>query len=261
MQKLIEIMEKLRDPVSGCPWDREQTFASISRHTIEEAYEVADAIHRGSMDELKDELGDLLFQVVFYTQMAREQALFDFADVLESICSKMIRRHPHVFAEEKIDTAAQQSEAWERHKAEERNSRGDNEKLPGQLDGVAQALPALVRSIKLQKRAAEVGFDWPDIQGPLEKIKEELEEVQHEISSEGSHERLEAEIGDLLFSCVNLSRHAKVDAETALGRANQSFEARYRAMEAMLKDRGQNMDDLGLDEMELLWQQAKMDQK
>ncbi len=258
MQKLIEIMEQLRDPVAGCPWDREQTFATISRHTIEEAYEVADAIQRDAMDELKDELGDLLFQVAFYTQMAREQSLFDFADVLESICAKMIRRHPHVFANEKIDTADQQTVAWERLKAEERNRGSNNEKLTGQLDGVAQALPALMRSTKLQKRAADVGFDWHDIQGPLDKIREELEEVEAEISSADSQERLEAEIGDLLFSCVNLARHAKVDAETALRRANQSFETRYQAMESMLRDKGQKMQELSLSEMEELWQQAKL---
>jgi MazG family protein len=257
MQKLIEIMEQLRDPVSGCPWDREQTFASISRHTIEEAYEVADAIQRESMDELKDELGDLLFQVAFYTQMARERSLFDFADVLESICNKMIRRHPHVFADEKIETADQQSEAWEKHKADERSGKSSVE-VSGQLDGVAQALPALMRSTKLQKRAADVGFDWPDIQGPIEKIREELEEVQAEIGSADSQERLEAEIGDLLFSCVNLARHAKVDAETALRRANQTFESRYRAMESMLRAKQQKMQELGLEEMEELWQQAKL---
>lgn len=257
MQKLIAIMEQLRDPVSGCPWDREQTFASISRHTIEEAYEVADAIQRGAMDELKDELGDLLFQVAFYTQMAREQSLFDFADVLESICTKMIRRHPHVFADEEIETADQQSEAWEKHKAEERSGKNSAE-LSGQLDGVAQALPALVRSTKLQKRAADVGFDWPNIQGPIDKIREELGEVQAEISSADSHARLEAEIGDLLFSCVNLARHAKVDAETALRRSNQSFETRYRAMESMLSDKGKKMQELELEEMEELWQQAKL---
>ncbi len=258
MQQLLDIMERLRDPVSGCPWDREQTFATISRHTIEEAYEVADAIQRNDMTELKDELGDLLFQVAFYTQMARERSLFDFADVVDAICTKMIRRHPHVFADEQVDTAEQQTEAWERHKAVERNGKGD---CAGQLDGVAQALPALVRSTKLQKRAAEVGFDWPDIAGPLDKIQEELGEVRAEIEAGDSKERLEAEIGDLLFSCVNLARHARVDAEAALRRANQTFETRYRAMEAMLGAEGRRMEELDLDEMEGLWQRAKADLK
>lgn len=261
MHRLIDIMERLRDPVSGCPWDREQTFDSISRHTIEEAYEVADAIQRDAMDELRDELGDLLFQVVFYAQMARERSLFDFPDVVESICSKMVRRHPHVFADEKIDTSEQQTQAWERHKADERSSKSDAEGPPGQMDGVAQALPALTRSTKLQRRAAEVGFDWPDIHGPMEKIREELEEVRAEIAAVGGRDRLEAEIGDLLFSCVNLARHARVDAEAALRRANQTFETRFRAMEAVLRAEGRRMAELELDEMERLWQQAKLDSR
>jgi ATP diphosphatase len=210
------------------------------------------------MEELRDELGDLLFQVAFYTQMAREQSLFDFEDVVESICAKMIRRHPHVFADEKIDSADQQSQAWEKHKLDERNNRTNNEKTPGQLEGVAQALPALMRSTKLQKRAADVGFDWPDIHGPLEKIEEELAEVRAEISDDGEKDRLEAEIGDLLFSCVNLARHAKVDPETALRRANRTFETRYQAMEEMLRAKGKQMQELELDEMEQLWQQAKV---
>ncbi len=258
MQQLIEIMQRLRDPVTGCPWDREQTFASISRHTIEEAYEVADAIQRNAMEELKDELGDLLFQVVFYTQMAGERSLFSFQDVVDAICAKMIRRHPHVFADERIDDADQQTQAWERHKADERNSKNNNGKIAGQLDGVAHALPSLVRSTKLQKRAAEIGFDWPDISGPMEKIEEELGEVRDEIAMAGGEDRLEAEIGDLLFSCVNLARHARVDAETALRRANHRFEKWFQAMESALRADGRKMDDLDLDEMELLWQQAKM---
>ncbi len=257
MQKLIEIMGRLRDPVSGCPWDREQTFASIARHTIEEAYEVADAIQRNAMDGLKDELGDLLFQVVFYAQMAQEQSLFDFSEVVESICSKMLRRHPHVFADEKIDTADQQTRAWEQHKAVERSRKKNNGEFVGQLDDIALALPALIRATKLQKRASEVGFDWPDIEGPLEKIKEELDEVKTEIRIAGDKSRLEAEIGDLLFSCVNLARHAEVDAETALRSANRTFETRYRIMESMLRASDKTMGDLNLDEMEVLWQRAK----
>ncbi len=260
MQKLIEIMERLRDPDSGCPWDREQTFTSISRYTIEEAYEVADAIQREAMDELRGELGDLLFQVVFYTQMAREKSLFDFDDVVESICTKMIRRHPHVFADDKIDTADQQSQAWERHKAEERRQKERVNEAKGQLDGIAQALPALVRSGKLQKRAADEGFDWPDISGPLEKVKEELAEVRAELDSGGDRDRIEAEIGDLLFSCVNLARHADVDAESALRRANKTFEYRYMAMEALLAAEGRQMSELGLEEMELLWCRAKAEE-
>jgi nucleoside triphosphate diphosphatase len=257
MHKLIQIMEQLRDPVSGCPWDREQTFASIARHTIEEAYEVADAIQREAMDELRDELGDLLFQVVFYTQMAREESLFDFDDVVNSICAKMIRRHPHVFADEKIDSADQQTKAWDRHKSQERSRKDDVEGVVGQLDGVAHALPALVRAGKLQKRAAEVGFDWPDIQGPMDKVREELAEVKAELDAGGDRGRLEAEIGDLLFSCVNLARHAGVDAESSLRRANSTFEHRYRVMESLLAAEGQLMDELDLEAMELLWRRAK----
>ena len=257
MQRLIQIMERLRDPDSGCPWDRQQTFASISRHTIEEAYEVADAIQREAMDELRDELGDLLFQVVFYSQMAREQSLFDFDDVVDSICTKMTRRHPHVFGDEKIATAEQQSRAWERHKSQERSRKQGIEGVAGQLDGVAAALPALVRAGKLQKRAAEVGFDWPDILGPIDKVREELAEVRAELDAGGDQGRLQAEIGDLLFSCVNLARHAGVDAESALRMANLTFERRYRAMEVILAAEGRSMDELDLDAMELLWRKAK----
>ncbi len=257
MQQLIQIMERLRDPDSGCPWDRQQTFVSISRHTIEEAYEVADAIQREDMDELRDELGDLLFQVVFYTQMAREQALFDFDDVVDAICAKMIRRHPHVFGGEKIATAHQQSLAWERHKSEERSRKQVIDGVVGQLDGVAHALPALIRAGKLQKRAAEVGFDWPDILGPIDKVREELAEVKAELDAGEDRRRLQAEIGDLLFSCVNLARHAGVDAESALRLANTTFERRYQAMEAMLTAEGKSMDELDPDTMELLWRKAK----
>jgi nucleoside triphosphate diphosphatase len=257
MQKLIEIMERLRDPESGCPWDREQTFASISRHTIEEAYEVADAIQRGAMDELQDELGDLLFQVVFYTQMAREESLFDFNDVVNSICNKMIRRHPHVFADEKIENAAEQSQAWERHKAEERRRKAEAGEAASQLDGVAHSMPALIRSGKLQKRAGDVGFDWPDIQGPIAKVKEELDEVTAELGVPDNQQRLESEIGDLLFACVNLARHASIDPESALRQANASFERRYRLMESMLAVDGSRMEELDLEAMELLWSRAK----
>ncbi len=261
MQRLIEIMQRLRDPDTGCPWDREQTFSTIARHTIEEAYEVADAIQREAMDELRDELGDLLFQVVFYTQMAREQSLFDFDDVVHSICTKMIRRHPHVFADEKIDSAAEQSMAWERHKSEERRRKGEIEGPASQLDGVAHSMPALIRAGKLQKRAADVGFDWPDIEGPIAKVQEELAEVRAELEVENNQERLQAEIGDLLFACVNLARHARVDPESSLRLANQTFERRYRSMERMLAAEGQQMEELDLEAMEQLWVRAKAEER
>ncbi|MCP3672794.1 MAG: nucleoside triphosphate pyrophosphohydrolase [Gammaproteobacteria bacterium] len=261
MQKLIEIMQRLRDPDTGCPWDREQTFSTIARHTIEEAYEVADAIQREAMDELRDELGDLLFQVVFYTQMAREQSLFDFDDVVHSICTKMIRRHPHVFADEKIESADEQSRAWERHKSEERRRKGGTERPASQLDGVAHSMPALIRAGKLQKRAADVGFDWPDIEGPIAKVTEELAEVRAELGVENNQERLEAEIGDLLFACVNLARHAQVDPESSLRLANLTFERRYRAMEQMLATEGRQMSQLDLEAMEQLWVRAKAEER
>jgi len=261
MQKLIEIMERLRDPVTGCPWDREQTFATLSRYTIEEAYEVADAIQRESMDDLRDELGDLLFQVVFYTQMAREKSLFDFDDVVHSICTKMLRRHPHVFADETIDSAEEQTRAWEKHKQEERRNKGDVGGVGSQLDGVATAMPALSRAGKLQKRAAEVGFDWPDIEGPIAKVKEELAEVRVELDDGEDQGRLQAEIGDLLFACVNLARHAGADPESSLRQANASFERRYRVMEALLTTDGRKMKELALEAMEQLWSQAKAEEK
>lgn len=260
MQKLIEIMERLRDPDTGCPWDREQTFSTIARHTIEEAYEVADAIRRESMDELRDELGDLLFQVVFYAQMAREESLFDFDDVVQSICSKMIRRHPHVFADEKIESADEQSMAWERLKSEERRRKQGNGEPESQLDGVAHSMPALIRAGKLQKRAADVGFDWPDIDGPIAKVKEELAEVKAELDAGEEIERIEAEMGDLLFACVNLARHAHIDPESALRVANGTFERRYRAMEKMLAAEGQQMTELNLDAKERLWNRVKAEE-
>lgn len=253
-------MERLRDPDTGCPWDREQTFTTISRYTIEEAYEVADAIQREAMDDLRDELGDLLFQVVFYTQMAREQSLFDFDDVVHSICTKMIRRHPHVFADEKIDNADEQSRAWERHKHEERRRKGDISEPVSQLDGVAHSMPALIRAGKLQKRAADVGFDWPDIEGPIAKVKEELAEVKAELDEGDNRNRLEAEIGDLLFACVNLARHAHIDPESSLCLANGTFERRYRAMEKMLAAEKQQMSELDLEAMEQLWDRAKAEE-
>ncbi len=261
MQKLIEIMQRLRDPDTGCPWDREQSFSTIARHTIEEAYEVADAIQREAMDELRDELGDLLFQVVFYTQMAREQSLFDFDDVVHSICTKMIRRHPHVFADEKIESADEQSRAWERHKSEERRRKGETKGPASQLDGVAHSMPALIRAGKLQRRAADVGFDWPDIEGPMAKVTEELAEVRAELGVENNRERLEAEIGDLLFACVNLARHVQVDPESSLRLANLTFERRYRAMEQMLAAEGQHMNQLDLEAMEQLWLRAKAEER
>jgi nucleoside triphosphate diphosphatase len=237
---LVEIMARLRDPETGCPWDVEQTFETIAPYTIEEAYEVADACARGDMAALKDELGDLLLQTVFHSQIAHERDAFSLNDVITSICDKMIRRHPHVF--ESRDMPAD----WEGIKAAER-SKGDDASA---LGGVALALPALLRAEKLQKRAARTGFDWPDEQGPLAKISEEIDEVKSAPSDETRSE----EIGDLLFAVVNWARHLKVDPEAALRNANAKFEARFRAIEMA---GGEKFAALSLDEKEALWTQVK----
>ncbi len=260
MRQLIEIMARLRDPEKGCPWDREQTFDTILPHTIEEAYEVADAIERGDMGELRDELGDLLFQVVFYAQMASEAGHFSFDDIVAGICEKMLRRHPHVFGEEVIEDAEQQTRAWEKLKASERAGKTDAAPA-GHLDGIAKALPALLRSAKLQRRAAQVGFDWPDASDVLHKIEEELEEVREELKQERDQQRVEEEIGDLLFACVNLARHTGVDAEAALRGANGKFERRFLSIEQALTARGQTLQGATLDEMEQLWNLAKEQEK
>ena len=232
IDELVDIMARLRDPERGCPWDVQQTFATIAPYTLEEAYEVADAIERGDMPELRDELGDLLFQVAFYTQMAREQQLFDFDAVHDAICDKMVRRHPHVFADARVADAEEQSHAWERFKAAERHGKGGE--AAGQLAGVARALPALVRAEKLQRRAAKVGFDWDDVTGVAEKVREELDELAQARSDGAPEARQAEELGDLLFSCVNLARHLGIDAEQALRGANEKFERRFGAMERLL---------------------------
>ncbi len=259
MQKLLDIMARLRDPASGCPWDREQTFATIAPHTIEEAYEVADAIERGEMGELKDELGDLLFQVVFYAQMAREEGAFDFEDVVGAISEKMLRRHPHVFADARIADVAEQSADWERHKAEERAARS-RDGAPSELEGVARALPALARAGKLQKRASKVGFDWPSEAGVLDKVAEELAEVRAELAKDREPNRVGEEMGDLLFSCVNLARHLGVDAETALRAANAKFEYRFRGMENSLLQKGRRLSELSSKAKDRLWEEIKREQ-
>lgn len=261
MQRLLEIMARLRDPATGCPWDREQTFATIAPHTIEEAYEVADAIRRGDLDELREELGDLLFQVVFYAQLASEEGAFDFQGVVEAITEKMLRRHPHVFAGAQVADVTEQRLAWERHKAQEREERSKwGEAIPSRLDGVAEALPALVRAGKLQQRAAEVGFDWPEISGVLDKLQEELVEVETELHAGAGQQRLQEEIGDLLFACVNLARHTGVNAETALRDANHKFTRRFRAIERTLAEAGRTIEQADLAEMDVLWELAKREQ-
>jgi ATP diphosphatase len=248
-------MARLRDPQGGCPWDLQQNFASIAPYTIEEAYEVADAIERGDMLELKDELGDLLLQVVFHARMAEEAGHFDLTAVEAAICDKMLRRHPHVFGDEFVDDAEQQTAAWETHKARERAAR--HGPRASALDGVARGLPALLRAEKLQRRAARVGFDWPDIRGVLGKLDEEVQELKAEVAAQSEPHRLLDEIGDLLFSVVNLARHLRVDAEGALRHANAKFERRFRAVEAELRAQGLSPETATLEQMDAAWNRIK----
>src|SRR5947209_18389108 len=221
IDRLLAIMTRLRDPAQGCPWDREQDFATIAPYTIEEAYEVADAIERGDMAALKDELGDLLFQVVFHARMAEELGLFGFDDVVEAIAEKMERRHPHVFGDVKIASVTAQNEAWEAHKAAERHASGGAESV---LDGVALALPALLRAAKISRRAARIGFDWPDAGPVMEKVLEEIAELRTEIERAAEPAALEEELGDILFAVANLARKLDIDPEEALRRATAKFE-------------------------------------
>jgi ATP diphosphatase len=262
IQDLIDIMARLRDPNGGCPWDVEQTFATIAPYTIEEAYEVADAIARNDMPALKDELGDLLFQVVFHARMAEEAGLFAFPDVVGAISDKMIRRHPHVFGTAKFENVAAQTEAWENMKAAERAAAGAPGAPPSVLDGLPAGLPALKQAEKLQKRAARVGFDWTEAKDILGKIQEELDEVRTEFEAEAqSTERLTDELGDLLFACVNLARKAGIDPGMALRGTNLKFDRRFRRVEALLRAAGKSPEGASLAEMEDLWVRAKQEER
>ena len=259
--KLLAIMAKLRDPNGGCPWDLDQTFRTIVRHTIEEAYEVADAIEHDDMESLKGELGDLLFQSVFYAQMAREAGTFTMAEVLTALNDKMIKRHPHVFGSVEISDAAEQTHAWERQKAEERAAAAAAKgQRPSALDGVTPGLPSLTRAEKLQNRAARVGFDWPEPVQVLDKITEETTEIRQALDTHAPKEAVAEEIGDLLFAIVNLARHLEIDSETALRAANRKFERRFRRVEAILAERGQEPAGSTLEEMEAAWTQAKREE-
>lgn len=260
MHRLLEIMARLRDPKGGCPWDLRQTYATIVPYTLEEAYEVADAIQRGDMRELRDELGDLLFQIVFYSQIASEEGHFEFNDVARGICDKMIRRHPHVFADAVFQDDEQLRESWEKTKAEERAGREENSET-SHLDGVARALPALIRAEKLQKRAARVGFDWADARGAFDKTREELAEIEAELDT-ADPDRLQDELGDLLFAMVNVVRLLGLDAEQTLSRANEKFERRFRAMESSLRAAGQpDMRELTLTQLDTAWERVKLDER
>ncbi|ULO24009.1 nucleoside triphosphate pyrophosphohydrolase [Methylocystis sp. SB2] len=256
--RLIEIMAALRTPGSGCPWDLEQDFRSIAPYTIEEAYEVADAIERNDLTELKDELGDLLLQVVFHARMAQEQAAFAFKDVVDAICDKLIRRHPHVFGDLQSLDADGVTTQWSAIKAREKAAK-EGAPPASLLDGVPLALPALTRALKLQQKASAVGFDWDDAQQVLGKIREETEEVAAELAAPGAKASpaLEEEIGDLLFVVANLARHAKVDPEQALRSANNKFERRFHHIERRLAEMGHSPEAASLDEMEALWVEAK----
>ncbi len=253
MPRLLEIMARLRDPQTGCPWDIEQSWDTIAPYTIEEAYEVADAIEREAWDELKGELGDLLLQVVYYTQMGTEEGRFTFAEIADTISDKMVARHPHVFGTESRDKSAeQQTRDWEVVKAAERKAKGEHRTL----DGVAQGLPALLRAYKLQKRAARVGFDWDNADLVLDKIREEAEELA-EAAKSGDHDAIEDEMGDMLFVLANLSRHLGIEPEQALRRTNAKFTRRFNAIEDALHAKGSSPAESTLDEMDALWNEAK----
>ena len=258
MSDLIEVMRRLRDPEGGCPWDIEQTFETIAPYTIEEAYEVADAIASGSREDLKGELGDLLLQVVYHSRMAEEEGAFAFDDVARAITAKMVDRHPHVFGDSVVDSAEAQTARWEETKAAERTKAGAG--TTSALDGVALALPALVRAQKLQKRAARVGFDWPDASGVTDKIAEEATELADEITN-GDQERIAEEYGDLLFTVAVLGQHLGVDAEQALVSANRKFERRFRGVEAALSAKGRTPSQSTLEEMDTLWDAVKLKEK
>jgi ATP diphosphatase len=256
--RLLGIMARLRDPDGGCPWDLEQDFASIAPYTIEEAYEVAEAIARKDMNELRDELGDLLLQVVFHARMAEEEKLFDFEAVAESISDKMIRRHPHVFAGESVESTEAQSVSWEIQKAEERAAKAaEDGREPSALDGVSVTLPAQTRAVKLARRAARTGFDWPDTVSVLAKLEEEIGELRQEMDMGSEPARLEDELGDVLFSVANLARHLDIDPEAALRRTNAKFEYRFRFVEDRLREADRTLQDATLEEMDRLWEEAK----
>jgi ATP diphosphatase len=263
ISRLLEIMAALRTPVTGCPWDLEQDFATIAPYTIEEAYEVVDAIARGDLDDLKDELGDLLLQVVFHARMAEEQQAFSFGDVVEAISRKMIRRHPHVFADSDGRlTPGHVKEAWDRIKSEEKAERAARRPAEGHiahtslLSGVKAGQPALVRAMELQRKASTVGFDWNDPRAVLHKIREEADEIEAALDS-GDAEELAAETGDLLFALVNLARHVGADPEAALRGTNAKFERRFAYIERALEAQGRSLDGASLAEMDALWNEAK----
>ena len=249
IQELVDIMSALRDPETGCPWDRQQTMESIIPYTLEEIYELVDALERNNMEDVRDELGDLLFHVIFYSQMASESGTFGFADVVGGVCEKLKRRHPHVFAGQQVDTIEDVKSNWEKIKREERA--GDY------LDNIARALPAMQRAEKLQKRAAQVGFDWDKPAPVLAKVEEEVHELKQAMDQPQHRARLQDEIGDIFFAAINLARHLDINPETALREANNKFEQRFRFIQTTLEEEGQDLETASTERMEELWEQAK----
>ena len=268
IEDLLSLMEKLRDPEFGCSWDRKQSLRTLTGYTLEEVYEVIDAVETGDDAQLQDELGDLLFQVVFYAQIAKEEGRFDFSEVIGSITQKLLRRHPHVFPDASLASfgnsalalnAEQVAERWELIKNEERAQKAGSENAsaaPSVLDDIPASLPALDRARKLQKRAASVGFDWSAVQGVIDKVKEELAELEAELA-EGNQQRIEQEFGDLMFSCANLARHLQIDPESALRGSNRKFEARFRGIESLARDGGEGLEALDEAQLNSLWNQVK----
>ncbi len=261
LSQLLAVMARLRDPEQGCPWDCEQDFRSIVPHTLEEAYEVADAIERGDREDMRDELGDLLFQVVFYAQLGQEEGSFDFNSIAQTVLEKIIRRHPHVFGERVETSAASQRATWEAIKAQERERKRDataSTGIPSAIDDVPLGLPALTRSRKLQSRAARVGFDWPDSSAVISKVHEELKELEEAMAATPTDQaHIAEEMGDVLLACVNLSRRLGVDPEQALRAGNAKFERRFRALEQLLREEGVSVEDAGFDRLEAAYQRAK----
>lgn len=262
LDRLLDVMARLRNPKDGCPWDLEQNFQTIAPHTLEEAYEVVDAIEQNNPAAIKDELGDLLFQIVFHAQIAREAGLFDFDQIANHVSDKMIERHPHVFGDRNAHTAEAVLNNWENDKAKKREAAlRASGGMPSALDGVTAALPASTRAVKLQNRAARVGFDWPEARDIIAKIREEIAELEAEIGTHDNHDAIEDEFGDVFFAVINLARRLKVDPETSLRRTNRKFERRFRGIEERLAAQGRDIKTATLDEMEKLWNDVKAEER
>lgn len=257
INSLLQIMRDLRNPETGCPWDKEQSIESIAPYSVEEIYELMDAIERDDMDDIKDELGDLLFHIVFYARLAEEDGHFEFNDVVNSVCEKLRYRHPHVFGDMQLATKEQVAEEWEKRKQKERESKKKtNHKPDSLLDNVPRQLPATIRADKLQKRAATVGFEWPELQGVIDKLEEELAELKEAIN-ENNQDNMEEELGDYLFSVVNLARRLSIDSEAALSKTNQKFIRRFQYIEEQARNTNRTLDDMSLEEMDAYWDEAK----